>query len=61
MCECLDIEPAPANNDRRHNVVVDASYLVPRIDVQLAGISTYRSALPYSVSTSLPAGPGVKS
>ena len=32
--------------------MVDASYLVPKIDVQLAGLSTYRSALPYSVSTS---------
>jgi outer membrane receptor protein involved in Fe transport len=48
----LDEDLGPDDNDRRHNVVVDASYLVPRIDVQLAGISTYRSALPYSVSTS---------
>src|SRR5207247_11415183 len=43
----------PDNNDRRHNLVVDGSYLVPRIDVQLAGITTYRSALPYSVTTAL--------
>jgi outer membrane receptor protein involved in Fe transport len=42
----------PDNNDRRHNVVVDGSYIVPRIDVQFAGIASYRSALPYSVSTS---------
>jgi outer membrane receptor protein involved in Fe transport len=42
----------PDNNDRRHNVVFDGSYIVPKIDVQLAGIAAYRSALPYSVSTS---------
>jgi outer membrane receptor protein involved in Fe transport len=48
----LDEDLGPDDNDRRHNVVFDASYLIPRIDVQLAGISTYRSALPYSVTTS---------
>ena len=48
----LDEDLGPDDNDRRHNLVVDASYLVPKIDVQFAGISTYRSALPYSVSTS---------
>ncbi len=48
----LDEDLGPDDNDRRHNIVFDASYLVPRIDVQLAAISTYRSALPYSVSTS---------
>jgi outer membrane receptor protein involved in Fe transport len=48
----LNEDLGPDDNDRRHNLVFDASYLVPRIDVQLAGISTYRSALPYSVSTS---------
>jgi len=42
----------PDNNDRRHNLVVDASYVVPKIDVQAAGIASYRSALPWSVSTS---------
>ncbi len=42
----------PDNNDRRHNFVLDASYLVPKIDLQMAGIASYRSALPYSVSTS---------
>jgi len=31
-----DAPVAPAD---RHNIVVDASYLVPRIDVQLAGLS----------------------
>ena len=43
----------PDNNDRRHNVVFDASYIVPKLDVQFAGLASYRSALPYSVSTSL--------
>jgi outer membrane receptor protein involved in Fe transport len=42
----------PDDNDRRHNLVFDGSYLVPRVDVQAAGILSYRSALPYSVSTS---------
>lgn len=48
----LDEDLGPDDNDRRHNVVFDASYLVPRIDAQLSGIASYRSALPYSVSTS---------
>jgi outer membrane receptor protein involved in Fe transport len=48
----LDEDRGPDDNDRRHNLVLDASYLMPRIDVQLAGIASYRSALPYSVSTS---------
>jgi outer membrane receptor protein involved in Fe transport len=48
----LDEDLGPDDNDRRHNLVVDASYLVPKIDAQLAGIASYRSALPYSVSTS---------
>lgn len=42
----------PDDNDRRHNLVIDGSYLVPRINVQFAGIASYRSALPFSVSTS---------
>ena len=49
----LNEDLGPDDNDRRHNLVFDASYLVPRIDVQIAGIATYRSALPYSVSTSV--------
>lgn len=48
----LNEDLGPDDNDRRHNLVVDAAYLVPKIDVQFAGISTYRSALPYSVTTS---------
>jgi len=42
----------PDDNDRRHNLVVDASYMVPKIDVQASGIAAYRSPLPYSISTS---------
>ena len=49
----LNEDLGPDDNDRRHNVVLDAAYLLPKIDVQLAGITTYRSALPYSVSTSV--------
>jgi hypothetical protein len=49
----LNEDLGPDDNDRRHNLVVDASYLVPKIDVQLSGISTYRSGLPFSVSTSV--------
>jgi hypothetical protein len=48
----LNEDLGPDDNDRRHNLVLDGSYLVPKIDVQIAGISTYRSALPFSVTTS---------
>ena len=48
----LDEDLGPDDNDRRHNLVIDGSYVVPRIDVQASGIVSYRSALPYSVSTS---------
>jgi outer membrane receptor protein involved in Fe transport len=48
----LDEDRGPDDNDRRHNLVLDASYLVSMIDAQVAGIVSYRSALPYSVSTS---------
>ena len=41
----LNEDLGPDDNDRRHNLVVDASYLLPKIDVQLAGITTYRSAV----------------
>ena len=53
----LDEDLGPDDNDRRHNLVLDASYLVPKIDAQLAGIASYRSALPYSVSTSFQLDP----
>jgi outer membrane receptor protein involved in Fe transport len=49
----LSEDYGPDNNDRRHNLVFDASYLVPKIDVQIAGIASYRSALPWSVTTAL--------
>jgi hypothetical protein len=49
----LDEDLGPDDNDRRHNLVLDGSYLIPKIDVQLAGITTYRSAVPYSVTTSV--------
>jgi len=48
----LNEDLGPDDNDRRHNVSMDASYIVPKIDVQMAGLGAYRSALPYSVSTS---------
>ena len=48
----LNEDLGPDDNDRRHNVVVDGSYVIPKVDVQAAGIASYRSAVPYSVSTS---------
>jgi outer membrane receptor protein involved in Fe transport len=53
----LDEDLGPDDNDRRHNLVIDGSYLVPRIDLQASGIISYRSALPYSVSTSFQLDP----
>src|SRR6185503_20070421 len=49
----LNEDLGPDDDDHRHNFVLDGSFLVPKIDVQLAGITTYRSAVPYSVSTSV--------
>jgi hypothetical protein len=49
----LNEDLGPDDNDRRHNLVFDASYLLPKIGVQLAGITVYRGAVPYSVSTSV--------
>jgi outer membrane receptor protein involved in Fe transport len=46
----LSEDEGPDNVDRRHNLVVNGAYTF-RYDVQLAGIWTYRSAAPYSVST----------
>ena len=40
----------PTNEDRRHNLVWDGSYMFP-LDFQLAGIYRYGSALPYSVTS----------
>jgi outer membrane receptor protein involved in Fe transport len=49
----LNEDFGPDNNDRRHNMVLDGSYLIPKVDVQFAGIVSYRSALPYNVTTAL--------
>jgi len=46
----LSIDEGPANEDRRHNLVFDGSYLFP-LDVQVAGIWRYSSPLPYSVTS----------
>lgn len=47
----LSEDEGPDNADRRHNVALNGSYILP-FDIQMSGIYTYRSALPYSVSTS---------
>jgi hypothetical protein len=49
----LDEDYGPDNNDRRHNAVLDGSYMIPKVAVQFAGILSYRSALPYNVTTAL--------
>ena len=49
----LDEDFGPDNNDRRHNLVLDGAYLIPKINVQLAAIWAYRSELPYNVTTAL--------
>jgi outer membrane receptor protein involved in Fe transport len=49
----LNEDLGPDQNDRRHNLVVDGSYIIPKFDVQLAGIASYRSALPYSATTNV--------
>ena len=49
----LNEDYGPDNNDRRHNLVLDGAYMIPKIDVQLAGILSYRSALAYNVTTAL--------
>jgi len=46
----LTEDQGPDSADRRHNVVLNSSYIFP-LDVQVAGIAIYRSAAPYSVST----------
>jgi len=47
----LSEDEGPDNADRRHNLVLNGSYELP-FQVQVSGIYSYRSALPYSVSTS---------
>ena len=51
----LNEDFGPDNNDRRHNLVFDAAYLIPKVDVQFAGIYSYRSPLSSASSTSLAA------
>jgi Carboxypeptidase regulatory-like domain/TonB dependent receptor/TonB-dependent Receptor Plug Domain len=46
----LSIDEGPANEDRRHNLVFDGSYVLP-LDFQVAGIWRYSSPLPYSVTS----------
>jgi outer membrane receptor protein involved in Fe transport len=46
----LSEDEGPDDADRRHNLVVNASYTFP-LNIQLAGIWTYRSGQPWSVST----------
>ena len=48
----LSIDEGPDNGDRRHVVAADFSYLFP-LGFQLAGIESFQSALPYSVTSSL--------
>jgi hypothetical protein len=48
----LSEDEGPDNADRRHNLALNGSYVLP-FDVQVSGIYTYRSALPYSVSTTI--------
>jgi hypothetical protein len=44
-------DEGPADNDVRHTLAVNGSATLP-MDIQLAGIASYRSALPYSATTS---------
>jgi hypothetical protein len=46
----LSVDEGPDNSDRRHNMVLNGAHNLP-FDVQLAGIWTFRSAAPFSVST----------
>jgi outer membrane receptor protein involved in Fe transport len=46
----LSEDQGPDNTDRRHNCVLNGSYILP-LDFQVAGIATYRSAAPYTVTT----------
>jgi len=46
----LTEDEGPDNADRRHNVAINGSYILP-LDVQFSGIYTFRGALPYSVTT----------
>ncbi len=47
----LSEDEGPDDSDRRHNLVINGSYMLP-FDIQTSGIFAYRSGLPYSVTTS---------
>lgn len=46
-------DEGPADNDVRHTIAVNGSLVVP-LGIQVSGIWSYRSALPYSAVTSAP-------
>lgn len=46
----LTEDEGPDDSDRRHNLVINGSYLLP-FDIQASGIFAYRSGLPWSVTT----------
>ena len=46
-------DEGPANNDVRHTIAVSGSLVAP-LGIQVSGIWSYRSALPYSAVTSAP-------
>jgi hypothetical protein len=46
----ISIDEGPTNEDRRHVVAIDGSYLLPW-DFQVSGLWRYYSPLPYSVSS----------
>lgn len=48
----LSEDEGPDDSDRRHNLVINGSYILP-FDIQASGIFAYRSGLPWSVSTSV--------
>jgi hypothetical protein len=43
-------DQGPDSTDRRHNVVLNGSYIFP-LAIQVSGIAIHRSAAPYSVTT----------
>ena len=51
-------DEGPADNDVRHNLTVNGSYLLP-LDVELSGIAAYRSPLPYSATSNAPRPDGL--
>ncbi len=45
----LNVDRGPADEDRRHNLVVDGNYNLP-LGFQISGLFDYASPLPYSIS-----------